>query len=109
MKGNKRAIYLILAREVNYAICSFCKFGSFSGSPCCDGEYECDHPLSYKMSMETNIENAQELGDCWAFRPTYSVEIAADIVGIILEQGFGTTTWITQGDQLIIRGIKGES
>lgn len=107
MKKEQRKIYYILANEVDYAICSFCRYGSFTGSGCSgDGNYECDHPL-WKVN-EDEFDKAMELGDCWGFRPAYSVALAADIVGIILENGFLGTSWITRDGQLLIQGIKGE-
>ncbi|KKM75484.1 hypothetical protein LCGC14_1389780 [marine sediment metagenome] len=106
MKGEKRLVYWMLAYQVNYCICAFCKYGSYTGSPCSFGEYECDHPLDRIQDYES--ENAMEMGDCWGFRPSYSVEDAADIVGIILREGYTSTQWNRRNDGVIeVAGVSG--
>lgn len=99
MKHFKRLPYLELAKEVDYCVCSFCRYGDYSGSPCSYGEYGCDHPLP--RVYEELSEGVQCDGpgkDCWAFRPNMKIEMAADIVGVILANGYKSTTWNLNDD-----------
>ena len=94
MKREQREVYRLLAAEVDYCICSFCKFGSYYGSPCSGGEYECDHPLEVvNNTLSEDVVCSGPGADCWAFRPSMNVELAADIVGVILAKGFTSTIW----------------
>ena len=101
MNKEQREVYRLLAGEVNYAICSFCRYGSFNGSPCSEGgEYECDHPLSdrYNFPFQQCLE---PLSDCWGFRPDrrFTVADCADIVGVIIANKFdGNTQWSHRED-----------
>ncbi len=86
MKVGQRNPWLILTQiEGACAImCSFCRYAAWLGG-CQEQECECEHPLADKSwNFENEIENAMEGLDCWGFRPAYSREDAADVVGIWL-------------------------
>lgn len=96
MKKAERLIYHVLAGEVNYLICAFCKYYKCEGgySPCDCGEGYCTHPLLNKsLNFELEQERAMELGDCWGFRPEHDISFCADIVGIILVNGWKESVW----------------
>jgi len=95
MKKIDREIYRVLSGEVNYLICSFCKHGFFSGSPCSGGEYECDHPLRDRIGHPFSDGYIEPYQDCWAFRKDKRLDpaICADIVGVIISEGFESTAW----------------
>ena len=99
MKKEQREIYVLLTDEVNYQLCTFCRFGhSFQ----C-GELECKHPLQERL-VPFNVYNYSwpEPGDdCWGFRPTHKVEVVADIVGIILANGWEVAGWSENEDGVL--------
>lgn len=90
MKKEQREIYQILANEVSFDLCGFCKYAERTGS-CC--ETDCAHPLVSKGSFDSEIESAVNLGDCWGFRPDYPVEFVADVVGAVLSHGWDEAYW----------------
>ena len=92
MRKTQREIYQVLANEVRFTLCGFCKFAYGEGS-CGDGENECHHLLSGKSGFEEQVESAVELGDCWGFRPSSPVSFCADIVGIVLAKGWSSVLW----------------
>lgn len=92
MKKEQREIYQILANEIDFILCSFCKFAKSSGY-CCDGDLECTHPLKDHVTFEYEMDSAAEMGDCWGFRPTHDVSFMADLVGFALENKWGYMTW----------------
>lgn len=96
MKKDQREIYQILANEVDWTICSFCKYAQSTGC-CCDDELECHHPLNTvycSWAIEKCVDNAMQMGDCWLFRPGHSIDFIADIVGIVLAKGWdGGVQW----------------
>ena len=74
MKKEHRAVYL----ELRELLCSFCRYGLWEGD-CCDGYYECKHPLYERSSAFEGM--AAEMGsssgeDCWGFRPCVSWDVA---------------------------------
>ena len=75
MKAVQREIYSILSGS--YGLCCFCKYGVSMG---CDVGTECKHPLEAARDREMD----DQLDDCWAFRPRYTVPEMADIHGEIL-------------------------
>jgi len=89
-----REIYLQLASEVDFTMCSFCEFyKAVSGySPCDCGEPNCTHPLgdrfdfNYEYGIEPNM-------DCWGFRPSHDIAFCADIVGIMLRNKWESVVW----------------
>ena len=94
MKKAQREIYQILANEVDYSICTFCKYEESYGS-CCDYDVdlECHHPLFEKSwAFEEQVENAANLGDCWGFRPRHPVSFVADVIGTVLEKGWSSAS-----------------
>ncbi len=92
MKKAQREIYQGLANEVDFALCSFCKYAECYGSACCgDVEVECHHTL--RQVNEDEYERASQLGDCWGFRPSHPVSFIADIIGIMLTKGWTSATW----------------
>ena len=109
MKGEIRNVYRVLTDEVGYLICAFCKYGSFTGSPCSEGEYECENPLQViKEIVSENVICGGPGSDCWGFRTSYDVTLAADIVGVILANEFCSTSWHKRSDGIIeVVGVKG--
>ena len=89
MKKADREIYIVLSAEVDYSPCCFCKFVISAGC----AEEECTHPLKDKAGFP-DCDYALEPGqDCWAFRPAHDVATTADIVGIVLSNGFESAGW----------------
>ena len=78
MNKEQRAPYLVLfADGYGASMCAFCRSGDFVGDCGGTGYYDCQHPI-YDKSLrfeEMTIEVAQG-GDCWAFRPKVSLDVA---------------------------------
>ena len=92
MRKSQREIYQILANEVAFSLCSFCKYAKCYVSYCDGGnDIECKHPL-WKVN-EGESEEASQLGDCWGFRPSHPISFIADIIGIILAKGWAFASW----------------
>lgn len=118
MKKHQREIYLVLAEEVNCGIAPFCKYSSCegSGSICDGGEcyHVCEHPLSVINEQEGDhgIPCEEPGVDCWGFRPDYSLQDIADIVGIILVKGWTRWGWnipTKDNPQIEVYGIKNDN
>ncbi len=109
MKKVQREVYIVLSSEIDGCLCSFCKHAEWSGC-CSDSEVECQHPL-YKHTNYIRFEETCCPGeDCWGFRPVYRVRDIADIVGVVLAEGF--TDWsfsysISRG-RIIVYGRKAD-
>ncbi len=87
MKKQQREIYQVLADEIDWCLCSFCKYAKFDGSPCYDDAgLDCTHPLG-EIWDDQRLVGEPGL-DCWGFRPNLPLSDIADIVGLILSQGF---------------------
>lgn len=90
MKAAKREVYPVLWGLIGGVICTSCRYGNSCGS-CGECYYECGHPLDDKMDfMDDGGPTPGD--DCWGFRPSMKVSDIADIVGIVLENGW-TNTW----------------
>ena len=93
MKKIKREPYLILTNidfpKGNPLMCSFCRHSKWAGN-CKDAECECGHPLSISENcswgIEREVEDAMTGEDCFLFQPAFTPEVAADIVGIWLQE-----------------------
>lgn len=108
MKKVEREIYQILANEVDFNLCAFCKYAEFSGS-CCEADIDCAHPLVDKSwGFEKQVERANELGDCWGFRPRHKIDFIADIIGQTLAHGWdgGVSWWQDENGNWRITGSK---
>ena len=96
MKEAQREIYLVLANEIGWSLCNFCKYVQVNGS-CGDSEIECEHPLFDKSdgfeNMAINAMDGYGGGDCWAFRSSHPVSFLTDIVGAIIANGWDYATW----------------
>ena len=103
MKKSEREVYRVLANEIDSLICDFCKYAvSITGaSPCDCGEPYCDHPLKDRISDYGSHGGFEPLDDCWGFRPRYSVDLCADIVGIVLAKGWCNGYYIWQNKKSI--------
>lgn len=88
MKRAQRAVYLELTKEIDWQLCSFCIFAESNG---CGAGLECTHPLLERLPVADCELYPGE--DCWGFRPSLSVSLVADIIGIILEQGWEEASW----------------
>ena len=107
MKKNQREVYQVLANEADFTMCGFCKFAESSGD-CCDGDIDCKHPLNGKSwGFDHEVDCANTMGDCWGFRPAHDVSFCADIIGIILSQGWtgGASWWQDKEGNWKIAGI----
>jgi hypothetical protein len=98
MKSTQREVFIEVACEIDGSLCSFCKYAEWSGS-CCDNECECGHPIAEKVIQHTRYETSFEMTtcpgeDCWGFKPAYPISDVADIVGLVLSEGF--TDWSYQ-------------
>ena len=92
MKREKREVYLKLAAEIDWTLCGFCKYSESLG--CGDG-MECHHPIE-RISEDAPGFYPNE--DCWAYRPNLPVSDIADIVGIILSNGWRTAYYLEYPD-----------
>jgi hypothetical protein len=103
MKAEQRIVYVALSDQVNYQVCAFCKF---SAMVVC-GESECTHGLADRYGFPGADDYLEPGDDCWGFRPTHKPEVAADIVGIILVNGWEVAGWDTQEDgKVAVSGTK---
>lgn len=95
MKKVEREIYRVLANEVDFTLCSFCKYTECESgySPCDVGDPYCIHPLGDRFAHSFSSYGIEPTEDCWGFRPSHSVEFFADIIGIILQKGWEATVW----------------
>ncbi len=93
MNKEQRAAYLGLTevefgdfRFNNPIMCTFCCYSEW---PECgsDAEPDCKHPLwaVNEPCRDGILEDTGIAVDCWGFRPAFSIEVAADIVGIWLQ------------------------
>jgi len=89
MKKEARQIFNILASEVSWSMCSFCKYSEACG---CEGMV-CIHPLGDRMGHPNFFGGLYPGDDCWTFRPNYDVGTIADIVGIVLSNGWRMVAW----------------
>ena len=105
MKAKAREIYLILANEIDFNICSFCKFAESHGCGC---DSECQHPLCDRVGFPHWDDGFFEPGDdCWGFRPEYDVSTVADIIGIGLSnQWTSLAYWKDEEGKLLVSGTK---
>ena len=87
MKKEQRKPYRELMGLVNLGLCNCCRFSNFTGSSCCDSELECEHPLEVINGYlnEEHPDNVWSGDDCWGFRPSYDLQTAGVVVGILLE------------------------
>lgn len=96
MKATQREPYVALAHAPNEysGLCNFCVYQVGSGgSPCYEdgGDSECIHPLD---AIKYGPAEYGDPYDCWGFRPQYSLQMTADLVGILLRQEF-PELWLT--------------
>jgi len=67
-------------------MCSFCRYSKWEGD-CSTPDVSCKHALSeYKGFPADELLDCDGIGvDCWGFRPRFSPEFAADMVGLWLQ------------------------
>lgn len=96
----KRLTYLALANEVDCDLCTFCKFAEFSGGSVCYGDNytECKHKLVDTLEMCHHPYGMEPGMDCWAFRPYETIEIVADIVGLMIGKHEKAASWVKKDD-----------
>ena len=112
MKKADREIYLALTDEINWGLCGFCRYAQTEGSVCCDGYFECVHPLEV-IADQSHYEalGAFPGNDCWGFKPKLNVRDTADVVGIILAENFDPekTQWVRYSpDKIVVEGSRKE-
>ena len=108
MKKAQRGIYLVLAAEIDTGLATFCKYACWTGTSYCDGgdvEMECEHPL-VPYYGDCDCECVCPNTDCWGFRPELNVPDVADIVGIVLAEGYLNWAWMKVGEQILVSGRK---
>jgi len=108
MKKEKRAVYYELVSTIDAALCACCKFYESEGSVCDGGGGECHHPLntdSCPYTIERVVDGASWGEDCWLFRPRLSVEDTADIVGIVLANGWDEWQYWEYEGKLKVSGV----
>ncbi len=106
MKKEQREVYHVLAAEVDAGLGAFCKYLRGSGS-CCDGGLECIHPLEYVVPHFDDCECECPGTDCWGFRSKFTMADIADIVGVVLSEGY--LDWMYRVDangQILVSGEK---
>jgi len=99
VKKEQRLVFRELSSEVETTLCSFCKYSISQG--CKDG-MECKHPL---VDRTCNFPGEEELcpgDDCWGYRPVVKVSDVADIVGIILANGWREWMYVLPEDKSIL-------
>ena len=97
MKKDKRLVYLELAFEACGTICNWCKYKTGSCNQ------ECAHPLGEELPWDYSY-GIEPGDDCWAFRPDMPVADIADIVGIIIANGW--VEWDYTKEPLTVSGSK---
>ena len=103
MRKQEREIYNILANEVEFVLCSFCKYAECIAC----GEPECKHPLEHRFSFAWPYYGMEPGQDCWGFRSAHDITTIADIVGIILDNGWEVAGWHESKEgQLVVTGTK---
>ncbi len=115
MNAEQRQPYLEVASLVA-PLCTFCHFSDYVGggsSPCMDdGAWcECHHPVD-ELSWQYRFEEDLPPGsDCWGFRPGFSMEMIADIVGMILAGGWDNWafTHFPETGNIIVGGWSGDT
>jgi len=103
MKGNERKIYVVLSSEIDGILCCFCRYSRWTGE-CfegCEGYYECEHPIEAVPGYEEELSPG---ADCWGFKPEIPLQDVADIVGIILAEGFRGWAWWREDGQIRVHG-----
>ena len=103
MKKQQREVYLELSKEVDAVLCSFCKYSRWDGG-CEEASCDCQHPLEDYFSHSYGYYGLEPGCDCWGFRPVVRLADIADIVGIILGNGFREWSWDLTGDQIYVYG-----
>jgi hypothetical protein len=105
MKKQQREIYLALISELDWSLCSFCKHGIITGSSCDDNiSTECDHQLQHRLpSWDWGLEPNQ---DCWGFVPSHSVDYIAEVVAIMLREGYHSVSIDEKDGMILVYGVK---
>lgn len=102
MQKAKREVYRILSAEIDWTLCSFCRYSHFEGSPCYeDATLECEHPLEAVTGL-WDFDSPSPMEDCWGFSPNISKSDLADIVGMVLSQGWDSekTVWWKEDNKI---------
>ena len=109
MKKQEREIYIILAAEIDWPLCGFCRYNKCEGSACEDGWSECVHPFG-TISDQMDMDSLSPKEDCWGFSPYVGVRDSADIVGIVLSNGWDSerVMWWKEDGQIKVAGIARE-
>jgi len=110
VKKTEREIYIEIASIIDWNLCGFCRHSRNNGdSVCGESECWCEHPLEAVTDM-WNYDGgiAPPSNDCWGFAPVLSVRNTADIVGVILAEGYDTERcqWWKENGELHVEGIK---
>lgn len=103
MKKREREIYLTLSALIDWPICPFCRYCESDGSsPCSDEGYNtCICPIEAVSRKYEENDMPFVNDDCWGFSPSIRVSDLADLVGIVLANGWDTEKvmwWKTKKD-----------
>ncbi len=84
MKKEQREIYnkLLGLLTPGYGLCNICRFALWEGA-CETADLTC---LCGIENIEENADDVWQGSDCWAFRPLWSLEDIADMVGLRLQR-----------------------
>lgn len=106
MKKAGRAIYITLAAEIDWNLCGFCRYARWYGSPCEDGGMECENPIEALSEISDWMDSPNQ--DCWGFKPMVNVRDCADIVGLVLANGWDwkKTMWWKEDGQIKVAGLE---
>lgn len=67
----------------NIGLCFLCRYAEWQGRSLCDDGNYCECHCGIESLEEDSYDRAWG-GDCWAFRPEYTLEDCVDAVGLLL-------------------------
>lgn len=109
MKKAEREIYIILAGEIDWDLCGFCRYVRCEGSACYEGDVICEHPVE---NLVPDGEMPAPGEDCWGFKPAVNVRDCADIVGLVLANDWDweKVSWRKEDNKILVAGrVRGKS
>lgn len=98
MKKEQRLVYKELSLEADAQLCAFCKKAESLG---CEDGMACIHPLNKDGRLFGEWDGIEPGEDCFLFRPNLPVRDIADIVGLILSNGFTSWSYLIEDDGTI--------
>jgi hypothetical protein len=82
MENSRHRVWIALTEVTGGIICDACKFSVCYGgeTPCDCGEPFCEHPLA--------TDTPEPGVDCQFFKPCHRIGFFADVVGVVLSNGW---------------------